>query len=85
MKTDPNNPDPLAPAGLVRILLGQAASDTLRAAGDYFILQACQSPQPEHSGRFILLALPTDKDTCDACARVALGKARAVRIKAPKP
>jgi hypothetical protein len=75
------NPDPLAPAGLVRFLLGKAASDTLAAAGDCFILQACPSPQPEHGGRFVMLALPVPKETADACARVAMGKAKAVRIR----
>lgn len=73
--------DPLATPGLLRFLLGQTASKALDDAGEYFTLQAYQSPRPEDAGRFILLALPVSKDVADAAARVAKGEARAARIK----
>ena len=76
-------PDTLATPGLLRFLLGPTASQALADAGEYFTIQAKQSPRPEDCGRFILLALPVSKDTADASARVALGKARAVTIKPP--
>lgn len=76
-------PDPLATPGLLRFLLGPTASAMLADAGEFFTIQAKQSPRPEDGGRFILFALPVDKDTADASARVALGKARAVTIKTP--
>ena len=78
-------PDPLATPGLLRFLLGPTASAMLADAGQYFTIQAYQSPKPEDAGRFILLALPVDKDTADASARVALGKAKAVKPRPAKP
>ncbi|MCP5534255.1 MAG: hypothetical protein H7A48_13885 [Akkermansiaceae bacterium] len=74
-------PDPLATPGLVRFLLGKTASDSLAAAGKYFVLEAYQSPRPEDAGRFVLLALPVSKETADAAARVAKGTHRAVKVK----
>ena len=76
--------DQLATPGLLRFLLGSTASKALAEAGEFFTVQAKQSPRPEDAGRFIMFALPVDKGTADAAASVALGKARAVRIKSPK-
>jgi hypothetical protein len=74
-------PDPLATPGLLRFLLGPTASKALADAGEFFTVQAYQSPRPEDAGRFVLLALPVSKGTADASARVALGKARAVKLR----
>jgi hypothetical protein len=80
-------PHPLDHPGTVKLLLSQAASDALEAAGRYFLILAaradCTAPQ-EAQGRMILLCQPLDKDTADAAARVALGKAKAVNLK-PQP
>jgi hypothetical protein len=80
-------PTPLDHPGTVKLLLSQAASDALEAAGRYFLILAaradCTAPQ-EAQGRMILLCQPLDKDTADAAARVALGKAKAVNLK-PQP
>lgn len=80
----PRNPDPLTTPGLLRFLLGKSASDMLADAGQFFVLQAYRSPQPKHDGRFVVLALPVSKDTCDECARVAKGTHRAIRKPSPK-
>jgi hypothetical protein len=73
--------DPLAPPGLLRFLLGRSASDMLADAGKYFVLHGYQSPRPEDAGRFVVLALPVDKDVADAAARVAKGTHRAVKLR----
>ncbi len=79
-------PHPLDHAGLVKIALGQAASDALKAAGEFHLVLVskadCTAPQAQ--GRMVLLCLPLDKKTADDAAAVALGRARAVRIRTPK-
>jgi hypothetical protein len=76
--------DRLSHPGTIKILLGREASEALAAGGEHFLIQATRSPA--HGGRFVLIALPLDKAALDAAACVALGKARAVRIKpTPKP
>lgn len=71
--------DPLSHPGTVKILLGRETSEALAVSGDHFMMQATRSQA--HGGRFVLIAVPIDKETLDAAARVALGKARAVRVK----
>lgn len=75
--------DPLSHGGAVKILLCPEVSAALAAAGDHFMMQATRSQA--HGGRFILIALPLPKPALDAAARVALGKARAVSVKAAAP
>ncbi len=74
--------DPQSHAGTVMILLGREVSEALAATGDHHLMQATRSQA--HGGRFVLIALPLDKPSLDAAARVALGKARAVPVK-PTP
>lgn len=75
--------DPLATPGLIRFLLGKTASAMLADAGEFFLIEARQSKQPEHEGRFIAYALPITKDKADAAARVAKGTHRATKIRKP--
>ena len=79
------NPDPLVTPGILRFLLGRAASDMLADAGELFLIEAKRSAQPEHDGRFIAYALPITKDQADAAARVAKGTHRAVKVKGGSP
>lgn len=82
-------PHRLDKPAVVKIALGKAASEALRAVGPFHLALVapadCTAPQ-EHRERMILLCLPVDKATADAAASVALGKARAAKIrKKPKP
>lgn len=67
----------------VKILLSEAASDTLLAAGECFIV-AGKSSHPDQPGRIALHFIPLPKSQADAACRVALGQARAVKINPPK-
>jgi hypothetical protein len=76
---------PLDHPGVVKIALGQAASDALAALGDFQIMLASKadSTAPEAAqGRRILHCTPITKELADAAYRVASGTHRAVKIKA---
>jgi len=63
-------------AGTVRILLSQAASDALLAAGDVFVV-AGRASHPDDPSRVALHFMPVTMELAvDAC-RVALGELRA--------
>lgn len=65
----------------VRILLSQAASEALLAAGECFMI-AGKSSHPEQPGRIVLHLVPIDKARADAACLVAMGQARAVKPRA---
>ena len=65
----------------VRILLSEAASDALLAAGECFMI-AGKSSHPEQPGRIVLHLLPIPKALADAACLVAMGQARAVKPRA---
>ena len=86
MKTSPIlPPHPLDHPGAIKIMLGREASAAIMSNGDYHLAVIshpdCTSP-PEALGRLILVCVPLPKDALDAATRVALGKCRAVKIKA---
>jgi hypothetical protein len=68
----PRNPSNIP--GTLSILLGRLASEALEAHGEHFLIQATRSLDPEHAGRFVMVALPLPRQTLDAATRVALGK-----------
>lgn len=74
--------------GVVKIALGQSASDALAALGDFQLVLVskadCTAPQSTQ-GRRILHCLPITKQLADDLFRVASGTHRAAKIKAPKP
>jgi hypothetical protein len=77
---------PLDQADVVKIVLGQAASDALRSIGPHCLVMAApaDSTAPEAAqGRFILLCIPTGKAQLDAAYHVARGTHRAAKIKVP--
>ncbi len=66
-------------------MLGQEASNAIAAHGDHHLAMISHpdaTSPPEANGRLILTCLPLDKATLNAATRVALGKARAISIKA---
>lgn len=67
----------------VKILLSEAASAALLAAGDCFMI-AGRGSYPEADGkRVVIHCLPVPKTLADAACRVAMGTHRAVKIKSP--
>ena len=77
---------PLDHPGVVKIALGQAASEALHGLGKnllVFATMADSTAPPEAQGRMILLCLPTTKQAADDAYRVARGTHRAVKIKKP--
>ena len=80
---------PLDQPGLVKIALGQSASDALAALGDFQLVLVskadCIAPQSAQ-GRRILHCLPITKGLADAAFQVVTGTHRAVKIKqVPSP
>ena len=70
--------------GVVKIALGQAASDALHSLGKHVLVVAtmADSTAPsEAQGRMILLCLPTTKQAADDAYRVASGSHRAVKTR----
>ena len=63
----------------VKILLSEAASAALLAAGDAWMI-AGRAAYPEDGKRVVIHLLPIPKSQADAACRVAMGEARAVRI-----
>lgn len=77
-------PHPLDHAGIVKIALGQLASDALAALGPHCLVIASKadSTAPEAArGRMVLLCLPLTKDAADDAFRVATGRTRAAKVK----
>lgn len=69
----------------IRILLGVKASAALTAAGESAFLIAGKASWPDDPSRWVLHLVPADmKQAADACL-VALGQARAVKPRMPKP
>lgn len=64
----------------VRIALSEQASQALRDAGDAFLIIG-RGTHDEHPGRMVIHCLPIPKTQADAACRVAMGEARAVKIK----
>ena len=81
-------PHPLDHPGAIKILLGREASEAIAANADFHfagITHPDSTSPPEAHGRLILVCLPVDRPTLYAATSVALGKARAVTIKTPRP
>ena len=79
---------PLDHPGVVKIALGQSATDALQAIGPHCLIVAtmADSTAPEHAqGRMILHCLPCSKEALDGAYRVASGKARPVKLKPSPP
>lgn len=74
------NTDPLSIPGVVRLPLSDDQSATL-GAGEWFVAIGRRDCYPPGA----LLCLPVDKATADAACRVAMGRARAVKIKPSNP
>ena len=75
---------PLDHAGSIKIMLGRKASEAIAANGEFLLAMIYRhdsTSPPEAHGRLILCCLALNKATLNAATRVALGKARAVRIK----
>ena len=74
--------------GLVKIALGQSASDALAGLGDFQLVLVskadCTAPQSAQ-GRRILHCMPITKALADDLFHVVSGTHRAVKIKTPKP
>lgn len=73
---------PLDHDNVVKICLGQSASDALRALGAHCLVFAspADATAPEAAqGRMILLCVPITKELGDAAYQVASGKMRAVK------
>jgi hypothetical protein len=69
--------------GPIRILLGQAASDHLNAAGESCFAVVGRASYPDDPSRWVLHLQPCDIATADAAVAVAQGRATARRIKRP--
>ncbi len=78
---------PLEPqAGTVRLLLSEAASRHLSAAGEtcfVIVHRVMRCEEPGTAGRYAIHLLPVPLEVARAAEAVAMGKARAVRVKAP--
>lgn len=78
---NPVLPPPLDRPGVVRVMLGQAASDALKGLGKHLLILAApaDSTTPaEAQGRMVLHCMPITKERADAAYAVATGKMRAV-------
>lgn len=89
LDSDSDTPhDAAAVAGVVRILLSEAASRHLTATGERAFIVASRvmrgAEEPETMGRWALHFIPCDIVAANAAVGVALGRARAVRIKTPR-
>lgn len=78
---------PLDHPGVVKIALGQNASDALASLGPCLVIASkADSTAPEAlQGRVMLLCTPCSKETADAAYQVANGTHRAVKIKTSAP
>lgn len=74
--------DPLAHPRAVKIPLDFEQSEILLEAGNLFVVVARQT-YPGNPARLELLCLPVPLEVARAAEAVALGKARAVKIKSP--
>jgi hypothetical protein len=72
----------------IRILLSKAASDALTASGEKafaIVHRVMRSEEPETAGRWAIYLAPVAWPTATAATAVLCGKARAVKVKAPRP
>ena len=79
---------PLDQPGVVKIVLGQTASEALHGLGKHVLVVATMADStapPEVQGRMILLCLPTTKQAADDAYRVASGAHRVAKIKKTSP
>lgn len=75
---------PLDQPGVVKIVLGQTASDALHGLGKHVLVVATMAEStspPEAQGRMILHCLPVNKQAADDAYRVASGSHRAAKTK----
>ncbi len=80
-------PHPLDRPGVIKIVLSEAATVALGAAGPHHLVVAtmADATAPEHArGRMVLLCLPISKQAADDAYRVATGTHRAAKIRTPK-
>jgi hypothetical protein len=68
----------------IRLVLSAEQTAVIRDSGFHFVAGSPVSLNIP-TGRATLLLFECSKKTADAAARVALGKARAVKITPPKP
>ena len=77
-------PGPLSVPGVVRILLSEAAGNALASVGEAFVVVG-KGRYPDSNGRMVIYCQPAPLAVVNAACDVAMGKARAVRVKPPKP
>jgi len=77
--------DPIPPngSGVLKIPLDAEASAMLREIGDAFLVIG-SGAYPEHPGKMVLHVVSLPKSQVDGACRVAMGEARAVKIKEPE-
>ena len=73
--------DPLAPPGVTRILLSEAASRHLTESGEECFAIVSRQSWPADPKRWAIYLLPVSLRTANDATAVLLGKARAARIK----
>ena len=79
---------PLDHRGVVKIMLGAAASDALRAVGPHhlcIVTEPDATAPAEAQGRMVILCLPLTREQAHDASLVALGHAAARPIKTTKP
>jgi hypothetical protein len=67
--------------GPIRILLGQAASDHLNAAGESCFAVVGRASYPDDPARWVLHIIPASMATANDAVAVAQGRAAARKIK----
>lgn len=77
---DTHRPDPLAHPGVVRILLGEAASKALLEVGEAFAIVG-RTSYPDQPGRLAIFCQPCPMATATAACQILAGTHRAQRIK----
>jgi len=75
--------DPLAQPGVIKIPLGPVESAILRATGERCFVIVGRETYPGDPSRMAIYCLPVTLEVARDAESVALGKARAVRIKPP--
>jgi hypothetical protein len=80
----PPRPDPLRRPEVLTLDLTTEQAAQFSGLGEAFAVIG-KGSYPGHVGRLCLYALPVPHDVATACCNVALGLARAVKLKPAKP
>jgi len=86
--TDAQPPPPPPAPEPIRILLSEAASRRLDATGERaftIVHRVMRTEEPGTAGRWAITLAPVEWQTARDASAVLMGKARAVKIKTPKP